>query len=111
MTGYDWDALAPHWHLFEERGFADAFVEALVRERVHAPILVVGAGLGRYAAKLRDLVGQVVAVDGSPRMAARAVAAHRLPFVLADACRLPFAENSFATVVCVSGVVEGMTDG
>jgi SAM-dependent methyltransferase len=111
MTGYDWDALAPHWHLFEDRGFADAFVEALVRERVQAPILVVGAGLGRYAAKLRDLVGHVVAVDGSRRMAARAVAAHRLPFVVADARHLPFAESSFASVVCASGVVEGMTDG
>jgi hypothetical protein len=54
MTGYDWDALAPHWHLFEDRGFADTLVSALVRERVPAPVLVVGAGLGRYAAALRD---------------------------------------------------------
>jgi ubiquinone/menaquinone biosynthesis C-methylase UbiE len=109
MTGYDWDALAPHWHLFEDRGFADTLVSALVRERVPAPVLVVGAGLGRYAAALRDQVGQVVAVDRSPRMAARAVAAHRLPFIVAEARQLPFAESAFATVVCASGVVEGMS--
>jgi ubiquinone/menaquinone biosynthesis C-methylase UbiE len=109
MTGYDWDALAPHWHLFEDRGFADTLVGALVRERVPAPVLVVGAGLGRYAAALRAQVGQVVAVDRSPRMAARAVAAHRLPFIVAEARQLPFAESAFATVVCASGVVEGMS--
>jgi ubiquinone/menaquinone biosynthesis C-methylase UbiE len=109
-SGYDWDALAPHWHLFEDRGFADTFVSALVRERVQAPVLFVGAGLGRYAAKLRDVIGQVIAVDGSPHMVARGVLMHQLPFVVADARRLPFADSSFASVVCASGVVEGMTD-
>jgi len=110
MTGYDWDALAPHWHLFEERGFAEMLVSALVREGVQPPLLIVGAGLGRYAAKLRDVVGQVVALDGSPRMAARAMAMRQLPLVVADARQLPFAKDSFASVVCASGVAEGMTD-
>jgi ubiquinone/menaquinone biosynthesis C-methylase UbiE len=88
MSGYDWDALAPHWHLFEERGFTDTLMSAIVR----APVLIVGPGLGRYAAELRDQVGQVVAVDRSPQMVARAVATRRLPFVVADARRLPFGD-------------------
>jgi|GEM_PF-3242735 len=108
MTGYDWDALAPHWHLFEDRGFADTLVRSLVRERVPAPVLFVGAGLGRYAAALRDQVGPVIAVDRSPRMAARGSATRRLPFIVADARALPFVERAFATVVCASGVIEGM---
>jgi hypothetical protein len=51
MTGYDWDALAPHWHLFEERGFADAFAGDLAR----SPTTLSTRSRGRSAASKQPL--------------------------------------------------------
>lgn len=104
---FDWDALAPYWHLFEAGGSDASVVDAVLRDGTSAPVLYVGAGLGTYAAAFRRLLGDVVALDRSPTMTRRAHELHpELPLVVGDVTALPFHDSTFRGVVCATGVVE-----
>jgi ubiquinone/menaquinone biosynthesis C-methylase UbiE len=75
-----------------------------------APVLEVGCGVGQTACHVAEAHGcSVVAVDLSPRMigwARRRVVRrnleHAIRFTVADAQCLPFADHSFAAVICES---------
>lgn len=84
----DWDALAPHWHIFETAGNTRSVLSsALVHLR--PPVLYVGGGRGVYPAKLnRWFAG--------------------CENVVADVCALPVPDGSVASVFCSTGVVEYM---
>ena len=103
---HDWDALAPFAHLLDDLGSGDDLVDAVTGDGLVAPVLFVGAGRGRYAARLRGRASPVLAIDASPAMARRGGAEARLPYVVADVRALPVAGAAFATVVCATGVIE-----
>jgi hypothetical protein len=104
---FDWDALAPYWHLFEAGGSDATVIDAVLRDDIHGPLLYVGAGLGTYAAALAGLVGEVVAIDRSAAMARRAREHHAgLPLVIGDLTALPFRDAAFRGVLCATGVME-----
>lgn len=103
---HDWDALAPFAHLLDDLGSGDDLVEAVTADGLVPPVLFVGAGRGRYAARLRERANPVLAVDVSPAMARRGRAEARLPYLVADVRALPVAGAAFATVVCATGVIE-----
>ncbi len=64
-------------------------------------ILDLGCGTGRLSRRLVELEREVVLVDASDAMLARAVPAVGAPAVLADAFALPFARESFDAVVAL----------
>ncbi len=103
---HDWDALAPFAHLLDELGSGDDLIDAVTADGLVPPVLFVGAGRGRYAARLRDRAVPVLAVDLSPAMARRGRAETRLPYVVADVRALPIFGAAFGTVVCATGVIE-----
>ena len=104
---FDWDALAPYWHLFEAGGSDTFVIDAVLRDGIRGPLLYVGAGLGTYAAALAGLLGEVIAIDRSAVMARRAREQHSgLPVVVADLTALPFRDAAFRGVLCATGVVE-----
>lgn len=109
---YDWDALAAHWELFEQAGSGDEDIDVIADAGAAAPALVVGAGIGTYAARLAARIGgPVTAVDRSAAMLARAAERHpELRLGRADARALPFNGASFATVYCATGVAEMLLD-
>jgi hypothetical protein len=104
-----WDALAPYWHLFESDGFGLLTIAALVADGITAPLVLVGAGIGTFAARLRDEVGETMAVDRSPAMARRAAIEHGLRCIVGDATCLPLADASVATAICATGVIESLS--
>jgi hypothetical protein len=104
-----WDALAPYWHLFEGDGFGTSTIAALVADGITAPLVLVGAGIGTYAAMLRDQVGDAVAVDRSTAMMRRAAVEHDLRCIVGDGTSLPLADASLATAICATGVIESLS--
>jgi SAM-dependent methyltransferase len=64
-------------------------------------ILDLGCGTGRLSQQLVELGRDVVLLDASDAMLARAVPAVGAPAVLADAFNLPFAPESFDSVVAL----------
>lgn len=101
MTDTDWDEYArrqPH----TEAGFVYEPVqrkraETIVR-RAHGRVLDVGGGDGQIAAMMERGGAQVTVVDISPRRCGRA-RDQQLAAVTADACALPFSDDTFDTVV------------
>jgi ubiquinone/menaquinone biosynthesis C-methylase UbiE len=88
----------------ETRGASPSVLAPLREALANAPgprLLDVGGGTGNYAAALREEGWQPVVCDRSPDMLARA-AAKGLETVEADAQALPFADDSFDAVMCVS---------
>jgi ubiquinone/menaquinone biosynthesis C-methylase UbiE len=106
-TTPDWDALAVYWHCFELHGFNKTLLSSMLASLI-PPVLYVGGGRGSYVAHLQKYFGRdkVLVVDSAAAMARRARADFGLEYVLADVRRLPFPANVFASVVCVTGVVE-----
>lgn len=104
---FDWDALAPYWHIFETGGSDDSILTAAMAQRLETPVLYIGAGIGTYAARLASLVGRVVAIDSSPAMVRETRVRHpEIAAIVADVVTLPFADAAFRSVVCATGVIE-----
>lgn len=76
-----------------------AQVLSLLPER--GRVLDLGCGTGRLSRRLAERGRDVVLVDSSDAMLARAVPAVGAPAVLADAFALPFASGSFDAVVAL----------
>ncbi len=64
-------------------------------------ILDLGCGTGRMSRRLSELGREVVLLDASDAMLARAVPAVGAPAVLADAFALPFARESFEAIIAL----------
>jgi SAM-dependent methyltransferase len=83
------------------RPVQDAVMEAL-GHGVHGRVLDIGCGTGLLACRVIDTFprARVVGCDFSHGMLAQAAArGPSVPWVQGDACRLPFADQSFDTVV------------
>lgn len=66
-----------------------------------SPLLDVGVGTGRFAKPLQDLGYEVVGIDVSTRMVAKAVAKGTDNLLLGDACHLPFRDGTFGSAISV----------
>ena len=97
------DGLAPEWHTKDIPGREDALLDALERGGPFAdgPALEAGSGIGLFTGTIASRLGGVVACDLSFEMLLRAPAV-LAPRCLADGARLPFADNTFVTVVLVN---------
>lgn len=107
----DWDALAEYWYCFETDGFDMAILNELITS-LNPPVLYIGGGRGSYPAQLCNVLGieNVTIVDSSLAMARQAASEFNLSFIVADACQLPVPDHQFASVLCVSGVMEHLDE-
>jgi demethylmenaquinone methyltransferase/2-methoxy-6-polyprenyl-1,4-benzoquinol methylase len=93
------DLIARHYDRFSGSA-GDLRLPAILDARAGDLVLDVGGGTGRHAAALGGAGARVVICDRSPEML-RQACAKGLPCVLADACRLPFADGRFDRVLAV----------
>lgn len=100
-----WDALAPHHSRIENNYFDLATARRIARE-LRPPVLVVGAGQGLLVEELRKRRLECHGVDFSPEMIRHAKSRRGLDLIRADAGALPFANDTYGTVVYATGVVD-----
>jgi SAM-dependent methyltransferase len=105
----DWEALAPFWHHFEERGFSTPAL-SLIEGGLVAPCLYVGAGRGTFATRLADRLGAglLVALERAPAMVRHRVRHGRARWVRGDVRSLPVRDGGFASALVVTGVLEAL---
>jgi SAM-dependent methyltransferase len=104
-----WDALAPHHAAIENNYFNLPSVRRIVHD-VRSPVLVVGAGQGLIVEELRKRGFQCDGVDLSPEMIRYAKVRRGLTLVKADARAMPFGEETYATLIYPTGVVDFIGD-
>ena len=100
-----WDVLAPH-HAAVENSYLNLSSLRRILSSIEAPVLVVGAGQGLIVAELQKKGFQCDGVDLSPEMIRYAKARRGLTLVKADASAMPFADESYATVLYATGVLD-----
>ena len=104
-----WRLWAPYWEHIEDRHLG-VFVTDSFADTVVEPVLVVGAGQGLVVERLKRHGVRATGVDRSRPMLEMAARRRSLEMPLADARALPFATESFETVVVSTGVVDYTAD-
>jgi len=102
LVGSLFEQLSGSWHLHHDPDRLAPLVDALDRAGpFHGPVLELGAGAGAGTRELAARYGSVVALDLAAGMLGRL----RVPGAVrlrADASRLPVADRSVGTLVCVT---------
>jgi SAM-dependent methyltransferase len=107
-----WESQAENWVRWTRGPIADAYVDYAPQffellPAPHGPVLEVGCGEGRVIRDLRARGYEPTGVDVSPTMIHHAQEADPDGrYVVADASRLPFAEESFALVVAFNSLMD-----
>src|SRR5919199_5646169 len=107
--GEAWEAAAEAWSDYVRSG-RDPFFQVNLRAFLellpppHGVTLDIGCGEGRLGAELEARGHQVLGVELSPTLAARARERHEV--VAADAAQLPFEDASFPLVVSFNSLMD-----
>ncbi len=104
-----WDALAP-FHASIENNYLDLPSLERIVDEVCEPVLVVGAGQGLIVEALKKRGLKVDGVDISTEMIRYAKIRRNISIVHGDARALPFARDSYDTIIFATGVVDFMDD-
>jgi len=118
-----WDAYAPFydWENARTLGRRDVPFWTGVAQQTHGRVLELGCGTGRITNPLVRAGVDIVGIDRSAEMLARAVSdrppgrrapkseGDRAPFVRGDIRDLPFEDASFATVIAPYGILQSLT--
>ena len=104
-----WNVWAPYWRQIENTYLDAPTIQRLERE-IASPVLLVGAGQGLLVERLRKDGFQADGVDSEPAMIAYARKRRRLQLTEADARAMPFADESYATAVVATGVIDFLDD-
>ena len=104
-----WNKLAPHHSTIENNFFNLPSVRAIMRE-IQSPVLVVGAGQGLIVEELVKRGFQCDGIDLSPEMIRYAKLRRGLTLLKADARSMPFRNQTYATVIYASGVLDFIGD-
>jgi ubiquinone/menaquinone biosynthesis C-methylase UbiE len=104
-----WKAWAPYWRDIENTYLDVATIRRLEPE-IRSPVLLVGAGQGLLVERLRKDGFCADGIDSEPEMIVHARRRRRLEFIEADARAMPFADESYATAIVATGVVDFLDD-
>lgn len=104
-----WDALAPH-HASLENNYLDVPSVRRILGEIVQPVLVVGAGQGLIVEELRRSGLRCDGVDLSSEMIRYARTLRGLELIEADARALPFAAETYETVLYATGVIDFIGD-
>jgi ubiquinone/menaquinone biosynthesis C-methylase UbiE len=104
-----WDAYAPFydWENARTLGRRDVAFWTGVARRARGTVLELGCGTGRITRPLAEAGVEIVGIDRSAEMLARARVP--APLVRGDIRRLPFAAGSFAMVLAPYGILQSLT--
>ena len=100
-----WKAWAPYWRDIEN-AYLDTRTIRLLEPEIASPVLIVGAGQGLLVERLRKDGFRVDGIDSEPEMIAHAKKRRGLELIEADARALPFPDESYATVIVATGVID-----
>lgn len=104
-----WNAWAPYLSYIEDNHLDLANIKTLDRI-ISDPVLIVGAGQGLLVEQLKKTAHKVDGVDLSPEMVKYAWTRRGLRLIEADGRKLPFADNTYATTIIATGVVDFLND-
>jgi ubiquinone/menaquinone biosynthesis C-methylase UbiE len=116
---HGWDAYAPFydWENAQTLGRRDVAFWRRLAKQARGPVLELGCGTGRVSRPLAKAGVDLVGIDRSAPMLARA-RRKRIPnpesrtpprFVRGDIRALPFADGSFAAVIAPYGILQSLT--
>jgi len=100
-----WSTWAPVWDHIEDRHFGTTTTELLM-DQIKPEVLVIGAGQGLIVRYLKNKGISATGLDINPDMVKVAKDKYDLAIVEGDAGKLPFQDDSYATVIISSGVVD-----
>lgn len=104
-----WNVWAPYWSDVEN-SYLDVATIRRLEPKIESPVLLVGAGQGLLVERLRKDGFHADGIDAEPAMIAYARKRRRLELIEADARTMPFADESYATVIVATGVVDFLDD-
>lgn len=104
-----WQLWAPHLVFFEDNHL-DLRTINIIADKISQPVLVVGGGQGLIVDALRKKGLQVDGVDSSSEMVRLAEQCRGVKLVHTDGSNLPFADESYATTIISTGVVDFLDD-
>jgi ubiquinone/menaquinone biosynthesis C-methylase UbiE len=108
-TGDFWDSLAPqHWRI--ENSYFKLNGLNRISSEIRPPVLVVGAGQGLIVEELLKRGMPCVGIDLSAEMIRYAASRRGITLVRANATALPFARESFGTIIFATGVIDFTDD-
>ena len=100
-----WKAWAPYWRAIENRNLDVPTIRRL-EPAITSPVLMIGAGQGLLVERLRKDGFRVDGIDAEPEMIAYAKKRRGLDLLEANARALPFPDDSYATVIVATGVID-----
>ena len=104
-----WQLWAPHLALFEDNHLDLRTINS-ISDKISQPVLIVGAGQGLIVDALRKKGLHVEGVDSSSEMVRLAEQRRGIKLVHTDGSSLPFADESYATTIISTGVVDFLDD-
>lgn len=104
-----WQLWAPHLALLEDNHLDLQTINRLA-DKISQPILIVGGGQGLIVHALRKKGLHVDGVDSSSEMVRLAEQRRGIKLVHTDGSSLPFADESYATTIIATGVVDFLDD-
>jgi SAM-dependent methyltransferase len=104
-----WKAWAPYWRDIENT-YLDVPTIRRLEPEIRSPVLLIGAGQGLLVERLRKDGFRADGIDSEPDMIVYARRRRRLELVEADARAMPFADESYATAIVATGVVDFLDD-
>ncbi|PPK72172.1 methyltransferase family protein [Methylobacter tundripaludum] len=104
-----WQLWAPHLALFEDNHL-DLRTINIIADKISQPVLIVGGGQGLIIDALRKKGLHVDGVDSNSEMVRLAEQRRGIKLVHTDGSSLPFADESYATTIISTGVVDFLDD-
>ena len=104
-----WQLWAPYLALFEDNHL-DLRTINIIADKISQPVLIVGGGQGLIVDALRKKDLLVDGVDSSSEMVRLAEQRRGIKLVHTDGSSLPFADESYATTIISTGVVDFLDD-
>lgn len=104
-----WQLWAPHLALFEDNHL-DLRTINIIADKISQPVLIVGGGQGLIIDALRKKGLHVDGVDSNSEMVRLAEQRRGVKLVYTDGSSLPFADESYATTIISTGVVDFLDD-
>ncbi len=104
-----WKAWAPYWRNIENT-YLDVPTIRRLEPEITSPVLLVGAGQGLLVDRLRKDGFCADGIDSEPEMVVYAGKRRGLELIAADARAMPFADQSYATAIVATGVVDFLDD-
>ena len=108
-TSRMWEIVSPYLSYMEDN-YLDLDSIRTLTSVIRDPALVIGGGQGLLVEELRKQGLKVDGVDAEPKMIEYAAQRRGIDLVLAQGNKMPFDDNSYATSIIATGVIDFLDD-